>query len=87
MTCSSAARCLSVLFLLTACGASERDAWLAASVAGGVVAAGGAVQAAHGTPDGKQMLPAVIAVGGATLCVTSSFELYSQAPAGPAGSD
>jgi hypothetical protein len=72
--------------LLTSCGASERDAWLAASVAGGVVAAGGAVQAAHGTPDGKQMLPAVIAVGGATLCVTGAFELYSiEQPARSAG--
>jgi len=80
-------RHLVVGLFLVSCGASERDAWLAASVAGGVVAAGGAVQAAHGTPDGKQMLPAVIAVGGATLCIMGSFELYSQAPAGPAGSD
>ena len=77
--------CLALL-LLTSCGASERDAWLAASVAGGVVAAGGAVQAAHGTHDGKQMLPAVIAVGGAIVCVTGSFELYSTPePARPAG--
>jgi len=78
---------VALAILLPACGVSERDAWLAASVAGGALAAGGAIQAAHGTPDGKQMLPAVIAVGGAIVCVTGSFELYSQAPAGPAGSE